>query len=122
MCADTRKASDKMKGYADQILYFDLSSSKSETREFEAEDRLKYIGGSGFGAKILLTETHGDTGPLSPENVLIFMTGPFTNTSVPSSSRYFVISKSPLTTCFGEANSGGSWGQMLKRVGSMVSS
>jgi len=117
MCADTRKASSKMKGYADQILYFDLGLSKAETREFGAEDRLKYVGGSGFGAKILLTETHGDTGPLSPENVLIFMTGPFTNTSVPSSSRYFVISKSPLTGCFGEANSGGSWGEMLKKSG-----
>ena len=117
MCAGTRKASAKMKGYADQVLYFDLGSSKSETREFEAEDRLKYIGGSGLGAKILLAETDGQTDPLSSENVLIFMTGPFTNTSVPCSGRHFVISKSPLTTCFGEANAGGSWGEILKKSG-----
>jgi hypothetical protein len=45
------------------------------------------------------------------------MTGPFTETPVLCSSRYSVVSKSPLTGIFGESNSGGSWAEMLKKSG-----
>ena len=106
-----------MKGYMGKILYIDLSSSKKEVRDLDLDSAKKYIGGSGLGTKILFDETGKDTDPLGPENILIFLTGPFTGTPVPCSSRYSVVSKSPLTGIFGEANSGGSWGDMLKRTG-----
>jgi aldehyde:ferredoxin oxidoreductase len=104
-----------MKGYIGKILYFDLSLSKKEIRDLDIDDVKKYIGGSGLGIKILFDETDKDTDPLGPENVLIFMTGPFTGTPVLCSSRYSVVSKSPLTGIFGESSSGGSWGEMLKK-------
>lgn len=104
-----------MKGYMGKILYFDLSLSEKALKELDTNDVKKYIGGSGLGAKILFDETDENTDPLSPENVLIFMTGPFTGTPVLCSSRYSVISKSPLTGIFGESSSGGSWGEMLKK-------
>jgi aldehyde:ferredoxin oxidoreductase len=106
-----------MKGYIGKILYFNLSQSKKEVRDLDTDDAKKYIGGSGLGAKILFDETDEHTDPLGPENVLIFMTGPFTGTPVLCSSRYSVVSKSPLTGIFGESNSGGSWGDMLKKSG-----
>ena len=106
-----------MKGYVGKILYFDLSNSKKEIRDLNIYDAKRYIGGSGLGIKILFDETDKDTDPLGPENVLIFMTGPFTGTPVLCSSRYSVVSKSPLTAIFGESNSGGSWGEMLKKSG-----
>ncbi|UCF83324.1 MAG: aldehyde ferredoxin oxidoreductase family protein [Desulfobacteraceae bacterium] len=106
-----------MKGYVGKILYFNLSQSKKEIRDLDTDDAKKYIGGSGLGAKILFDETDEHTDPLGPENVLIFMTGPFTGTPVLCSSRYSVVSKSPLTGIFGESNSGGSWAEMLKKSG-----
>ena len=106
-----------MKGYMGKILYFDLSVSEKEIKELDKDDAKKYIGGSGLGTKILFDETNEHTDPLGPENVLIFMTGPFTGTPVLCSSRYSVVSKSPLTGIFGEANSGGSWAEMLKKSG-----
>lgn len=106
-----------MKGYAGKILYFDLSQSKGEVKDLDPDEANKYIGGSGLGAKILFDETGKETDPLGPENVLIFTTGPFTATPVLCSSKYSVVSKSPATGIFGEANSGGSWGEALKKSG-----
>lgn len=106
-----------MKGYKGKVLHFDLTLSKAEVRGFDPEEARNYIGGSGMGAKVLYEETDRDTKPLGPGNVLIFMTGPFTATPVLCSSRYSVVSKSPLTGIFGESNSGGTWAQMLKSAG-----
>jgi aldehyde:ferredoxin oxidoreductase len=106
-----------MKGYMDKLLYVDLSQLKSEMRELDIEDAKKYMGGSGLAAKILYDETGKRTDPLGPENVLIFMTGPFAGTRALSSSRYVVVSKSPLTGLYGESTSGGSWREVLKRSG-----
>jgi len=106
-----------MKGYQGKVLYYDLTLLQAEVQNLDQEQARNYIGGSGMGAKILYEETNGDTEPLGPENVLIFMTGPFTATPVLCSSRYSVVSKSPLTGIFAESNSGGTWAQMLKRAG-----
>jgi len=55
--------------------------------------------------------------PLGPENVLGFVTGPLTGTPVPTSGRYMVVTKSPLTGTWGDSNSGGSFGPELKGAG-----
>jgi len=106
-----------MNGYMNRLLYIDLSQLKSRIIELNSEDVKKYIGGSGLAAKILYDETAKETNPLGPENVLIFMTGPFTGTRALSSSRYVVAAKSPLTGLYGESTSGGSWGEVLKNSG-----
>ena len=76
-----------------------------------------YIGGCGIAARILFDETDEKVEPLSPDNLLIFMTGPVTATKVPLSGRHEVVAKSPLTGLYGESDSGGSWGVELKRSG-----
>ena len=106
-----------MKGYMGKLLYVDLNDSRWEVKNLNKQDVDLYIGGSGLGAKILYDETDEKTNPLGPENVLIFMTGPYTGTPVLCSSRFSVVSKSPLTGIFGEANSGGSWGEAFKKSG-----
>ena len=45
------------------------------------------------------------------------MIGPFAGTPVPTSGRYQIIAKSPLTGIYGEGDSGGTWGPGLKRCG-----
>src|SRR5512139_1190921 len=104
-------------GYAGKILWVDLSQRKINTRDLGEKEAREYIGGAGLAAKIVWNETTATTDPLSPENPLIFMTGPFTTTEVPGNSRVTVSSLSPLTGIWGESHSGGSWPDELKRAG-----
>ena len=104
-------------GYAGRILRVDLSRGRIRKVSIEHSLLRRFIGGSGLAAKILFDETRPDIDPLSPENLLIFMTGPVTATNVPMSGRYQVVSKSPLTGIYGESDSGGSWGPELKKAG-----
>jgi aldehyde:ferredoxin oxidoreductase len=107
----------KLKGYTGKILRLDLTHSKVTAEDLKEEWAQQFIGGSGLGAKFLYEMTDERTDPLGPENPLIFMTGPFTGTSVPLSGRHAVVSRSPLTGIFGESDVGGTWGANLKRAG-----
>ncbi|MFX0029262.1 MAG: aldehyde ferredoxin oxidoreductase family protein [Candidatus Hermodarchaeota archaeon] len=100
-----------------KILRVNLTNGKI-TEEFPDKETLKmYLGGSGLATKYLIDETPKGIDPLGPENKLIFMTGPLTGTPSPSTGRYSVVAKSPLTGVWGEANSAGFWGRDLKRSG-----
>lgn len=88
-----------IKGYYGKILYIDLTSGKIEKRSIPEEDLVKFVGGRGLGVKILWDHLKRPcVDPLSPENPLIFMTGPFSGFPVPSSSRTCIVTKSPLTS------------------------
>ncbi len=104
-------------GYTGKVLNIDLTTNKIYDETFSEEVLKKYIGGSGLGAKILYERTTEKTEPLSPENILIFMTGPFTGTMVPASGRHEVVTKSPLTGIYAESDAGGNWGVFLKKAG-----
>ncbi len=106
-----------MYGYMGKILRINLTTS-TITEEFPDEETLrKYLGGAGLATKFLLEETEKGIDPLGPENKLIFMTGPLTGTNSPSTGRYSVVTKSPLTNGWGQANSAGFWGRDFKRSG-----
>ena len=106
-----------MFGYFGKILRVDLTSHAFETEDLDPETIKQYVGGVGIGAKILYEETSMDADPLGPDNILVAMTGPFTATAVPSSSRHHVMARSPLTGIFGESNVGGSWAVHFKKAG-----
>jgi len=106
-----------MFGYHKKLLRVDLTNRKIEVEELSEEVIRKYFGGVGIEAKILYEETGPETDPLSPENVLMAITGPFTATGVPTSGRHHVVARSPLTGLFGESNVGGSWAVHCKRAG-----
>ena len=105
------------KGYTGKLLCVDLSNNKLSAEDINPNDTELFIGGSGIGANILSKKTDSKTDPLSPENPLIFMTGPLTGTPVPWSGRHAVVSLSPLTGIWGESYCGGTWGSELKRAG-----
>ncbi len=104
-------------GYAGRILHVDLSKRDQHVEELSEGEARAYIGGSGLAAKRLWEMTGNETDPLGTENVLIFMTGPFTGTKVPLSGRHEVVAKSPLTGIYGESDVGGRWGTELKKAG-----
>lgn len=106
-----------MLGYAGKLLFIDLNQKKTKTEILRDEFCAKYIGGNGFGIRLLLDNTKPKIDPLGPDNVLIFAVGPFAGTMVPTSGKYIVQGKSPLTGFMGESVSSGMWGQNLKRAG-----
>jgi len=110
---------DKYFGYMGRILRVNLTTGEITKEPLPRELMENYIGGRGFGIKLLtdLLPDPAGVDPLGPENVLIFSTGPLNGTMSPSSGRYTVTTKSPLTGILGDANSGGAFGAEIKFAG-----
>ena len=96
-----------LKGYTGTIVHADLSTGKINYEKIDEDIARKYIGGVGLAAKILWDRTTPDTEPLSPENLLVFMTGPLAGSAVPKSSRCTVAGISPLSGIWGQSHIGG---------------
>ena len=106
-----------MNGWAGKILDIDLTTGTVQTRPLDETMARLFVGGRGLGARLLWDEVGPDVDPLSPENVLIFTTGPLTATGYQTSNRFSVTCKSPLTGTILDANSGGYWGMQFKKTG-----
>lgn len=104
-------------GYNGKILRVNLSEGEVKEEDLERDYAKEFLGGTGLAARYMLDLTDSDVNPLSPENPLIFMTGPLTGTGAPNSSRHAVCSYSPLTGIWGEGTSGGEFGMKLKMAG-----
>ncbi|MEW6244102.1 MAG: aldehyde ferredoxin oxidoreductase family protein [Bacillota bacterium] len=106
-----------MYGRHGKTVWVDLDKSCVKEYPVLPEIYKGYIGGSGLAARIVYDHTRPDTDPLGPGNVLVFATGPFTNTPVPTSGRHQVAARSPLTGLWGESDAGGHFGVALKASG-----
>lgn len=104
-------------GYTGKILWVNLTNGKAVEKELTTSFAKKFLGGKGFGAKVLLDTLKPGINPLDPENVLIFVTGPLTGTMMPTSSKFGVIFKSPLTNTFSDSYCGGHLALELKYAG-----
>ncbi|MCD6420951.1 MAG: aldehyde ferredoxin oxidoreductase family protein, partial [Thaumarchaeota archaeon] len=94
----------------------DLTEKRVEYLEVDDDDAVKFIGGRGLGGRLLLKHAVGKD-PLSPENLLILMTGPLTGSDAPLSNRLAAITRSPLTGAFADSHCGGHAGPALKLSG-----
>ena len=106
-----------MNGWAGKILDINLTSGVIKITPLDEKIARLFVGGRGLGARILWDEVGPEVEPLSPENVLIFTTGPLTATGYQTSNRFSVTCKSPLTGTILDANSGGYWGMQFKKAG-----
>jgi aldehyde:ferredoxin oxidoreductase len=106
-----------MQGWMGKTLEVDLSSGEIAFQQLDVNLARLFLGGRGLGARLLWDMAGPEVDPFSPENVLIFCTGPLTATAFQTSNRFSVTTKSPLTGTVLDANSGGSWGMRLKRSG-----
>ncbi|MHA1542427.1 MAG: aldehyde ferredoxin oxidoreductase N-terminal domain-containing protein, partial [Candidatus Hodarchaeales archaeon] len=104
-------------GYMGKYLDVDLTTNKIQEKKLDYQEAKKWIGGKGLGAKILYDSLKPDIDPLSPENLLLLMTGPLSGTSVQTSGRWTVVTKSPHTGIFVDSHVGGKFGHKLKRSG-----
>lgn len=99
------------------LLKVDLTSRQAAMETLSQEEMSKFIGGGGMNAWLLYGLTSPDTGPLDQDNPLIFGAGPLVGTSFPTGARTTLTSLSPLTGIYGDANGGGMWGVMMRRLG-----
>ncbi|HEY3321798.1 MAG TPA: aldehyde ferredoxin oxidoreductase family protein [Planctomycetota bacterium] len=106
-----------MNGYCGKILRVNLSSGTISTEALDPKLATKFIGGRGLGTYLLSREIDAKVEPFSPDNKLIFVTGPLTGAPMPAASRYMVVTKSPLSGTVACSNSGGYWGPELKFAG-----
>jgi len=105
-----------MSGYVGKILTIDLNNLSYDVEELAGDMARRYLGGSSLATK-LLAGMDWQQDPYHPQTDLVFATGPITGTSAPSSARYVVCSKSPLTGGWGEAHASGYWGPELRYAG-----
>ncbi|EDU36883.1 aldehyde ferredoxin oxidoreductase [Clostridium sporogenes] len=106
-----------MYGYNGKILRIDLTNRECTLESLDEEKAKKFIGARGLGVKTLLEEIDPKIDPLSIENKLVIVTGPITGAPMPTSGRYMVVTKAPLTGTIAISNSGGKWGTELKNAG-----
>lgn len=104
-------------GYTGKVLTVDLTLAKVKEEQLEERLYRDFIGGVGLGARLLYQRQPGKVDPLGEENILGFMPGLLSGTTVPGSSRLTVVSKSPITRGWGDANVGGYIARELKCAG-----
>ncbi len=105
------------RAYCGKILRVDLSKEQILEDPLKAEWVRKFIGGKGLGIRYLYDLVQPGIDSFSPENVVIFMTGPLTGTVASTVSRMANITKSPLSGTMSDSYSGGYFPAELKFSG-----
>ena len=96
-----------MYGFYGRILFVDVSRRRFRVETPDGKVLSSVLGGKGLASHLLLTLNPPMVDPLSPENHLIFSTGPACGSLVWGSSRYGVFTKSPQTGFYSESYAGG---------------
>jgi aldehyde:ferredoxin oxidoreductase len=93
-------------GWTGSFLNANLTKKETELERYDESLAHNFLGGRGFAIKLLWDRLPQGTDPLSPDNKLIFATGPLTGIGLPNSGKLVVASKSPLTGGYGDGNIG----------------
>lgn len=106
-----------MHGYIGKLLFVNLSEKTWEARQLSEETAKNFIGGPALGAKILYDEMPANTDVFALESMIGFVSGPTNGTGPLMGGRYTVVSKSPVTGGWNDANSGGHFGPIMRKSG-----
>ncbi|MBW2575691.1 MAG: aldehyde ferredoxin oxidoreductase family protein [Deltaproteobacteria bacterium] len=106
-----------MYGFYGRFLKIDLTDRKYDIATLPDKVLLRYLGGKGLASYLLYSMNPEGVDPLSPDNCLIFATGPITNSIIWGSSRYGVYTKSPQTGFYSESYSGGKVPEAIDSAG-----
>lgn len=106
-----------MYGWMGKVIFVNLSDRTVEIKPLPEEIAHTFIGGRGLGARMLWDLVGAKVEPCSPDNALIFATGPLTATGFQTSGRFSLSTKSPLTNTILDSNCGGIWGARFKQTG-----
>lgn len=107
-------------GYFKKGLHIDLTSGDADSWDIADSFIEKYIGGRGFGAKLVwdnLKKHDFKIDPLGPDNLIVIAPGPLTGAYLPSSGKNSFIAISPATGLYGDSSVGGGFGVELRQTG-----
>jgi aldehyde:ferredoxin oxidoreductase len=106
------------RGYTDKILYMNVGSGEVTEKVVPPEMKEKFIGGKGYGLRLLWDATKPDTRWNDPENELIIAPGPVSGiTQYSGAGKSLLVSISPQTDSIMDSNVGGFFGPFLKFSG-----
>lgn len=83
-----------MKGFVGKLLVINLNNNDITEEPLDEVIAKNSLVGAKYCCKYLYDKIEKDTDPLSPENILMFMTGPFCGSHIPASGRFVVCAKS----------------------------
>ena len=106
------------KGYTDKILYINVGSLEIKEKDVPPVMKEKFIGGKGYGLRLLWDATRPDTKWNDGENEIIISSGPIGGiTQYSGTGKSLVVSLSPQTDSVMDSNVGGFFGPFLKFSG-----
>ncbi len=106
------------RGYTDRALHINLGENLVEQRDIPAQVREKFIGGKGYGLRMLWDAVKPSTRWNDPENAIVVAGGPICGiTQYPGSGKSLVCTISPMTDMPIDSNVGGYFGPYLKFSG-----
>jgi aldehyde:ferredoxin oxidoreductase len=106
-----------IKAFRGKLLKVNLTTKEILTEPLNQDIAKSFLGGAGYACRYLYDLLDESTDPLSPENIIIIMTGPLNGTFAPNTGRWVVCSKSPYTGIWGESNCGSWFGAEVKKAG-----
>ena len=106
------------RGYTDKILYINVGTADIKEKDVPALMKEKFIGGKGYGLRLLWDATKPETKWDDPENEIIISSGPIGGiTQYSGTGKSLVVSISPETDSVMDSNVGGFFGPFLKFAG-----
>ena len=104
-------------GYAGKYVVIDLTTKDYKVYDFEPETLKNFVGGPALGAKMLYDLMPAKTKWDAPESIVGFVAGASNGTGPFIGARYTVVSKSPVTNMWNDANSGWHFGPTMRKTG-----
>jgi aldehyde:ferredoxin oxidoreductase len=106
------------KGYTDKILHINVGTAEIKEKDVPSIMKEKFIGGKGYGLRLLWDATKPETKWDDPENEIIISSGPIGGiTQYSGTGKSLVVSLSPQTNSVMDSNVGGFFGPFLKFSG-----
>ena len=106
-----------MFGYHGRALIVNLTDRKTRWEPLDEDVLRSFIGGIGLGTYLLYTHCPPGVEPLDPANPLIFVCSPLVGSRLTTSSKFAVVTKSPLTGFIGDSLSSSFMATELKKTG-----
>jgi aldehyde:ferredoxin oxidoreductase len=106
-----------MNGWFGRCLRVNLTEGKHSIEELKPHLLEKYLGGRGLGVKVYTDEVSPETDPLSPDNKLVFSSGPLVGTGAVTGASCNVVTKSALSGTIACAKMRGHFGAEMKFAG-----
>jgi aldehyde:ferredoxin oxidoreductase len=106
------------KGYTDKILYINVGTTEIKEKNVPLIMKEKFIGGKGYGLRLLWDATTPETKWDDPENEIVISSGPIGGiTQYSGTGKSLVVTISPQTDSVMDSNVGGFFGPFLKFSG-----